>query len=194
MLLGDVVDQLHDEHGLADARAAEQADLAALDVGGDQVDDLDAGLEHLGGAGLLVIGRRVAVDAPFFAGDGLRLVIDRAAEQVEHAAERLRTDGNLDARAGVERLDAAHHAVGRAHGDAAHRVVAELLRDLADELLAAFALDLYGVEQVGQVAVRKPDVQNRADDLHNDAVMLLLHRETPFLRSIRALPRRKRSR
>ena len=28
--LGDVVDELHDEHGLADAGAAEQADLAAL--------------------------------------------------------------------------------------------------------------------------------------------------------------------
>ena len=41
--LGDVVDQLLNEHRLADARAAEQADLAALGVGGEQVDDLDAG-------------------------------------------------------------------------------------------------------------------------------------------------------
>jgi hypothetical protein len=30
MALGDVVDQLLDQHGLADAGAAEQADLAAL--------------------------------------------------------------------------------------------------------------------------------------------------------------------
>ena len=36
-----------DEHGLADAGAAEQADLAALAVRGEQVDDLDAGLEDL---------------------------------------------------------------------------------------------------------------------------------------------------
>ena len=34
MRLGDVVDQLHDDHGLADAGAAEQADLAALGIGG----------------------------------------------------------------------------------------------------------------------------------------------------------------
>jgi hypothetical protein len=47
VLLGDVVDELHDEHGLADAGAAEQADLAAAGVRGEQVDDLDAGLEHL---------------------------------------------------------------------------------------------------------------------------------------------------
>ena len=35
--LGDVVDQLHDQHGLADAGAAEQADLAALGIGREQV-------------------------------------------------------------------------------------------------------------------------------------------------------------
>ena len=35
-------------HGLAHAGAAEEADLAALSqVGLNQVDDLDAGLEHL---------------------------------------------------------------------------------------------------------------------------------------------------
>ena len=40
--LGDVVDQLHDDDGLADAGAAERADLAALEERADQVDDLDA--------------------------------------------------------------------------------------------------------------------------------------------------------
>ena len=38
--LGDVVDQLHDEDSLADAGAAEEADLASLGVGGEQVNDL----------------------------------------------------------------------------------------------------------------------------------------------------------
>ena len=47
VLHGDVVDQLHDDDGLADAGAAEQADLAAAQIGLQQVDDLDAGLEHL---------------------------------------------------------------------------------------------------------------------------------------------------
>ena len=56
MGLGDVVDQLLDEHRLADARAAEQADLAALGVGREQVDDLDAGDEDLGFRRLIDIG------------------------------------------------------------------------------------------------------------------------------------------
>ena len=47
MRLGDVVDELHDQHGLADAGAAEEADLAALGVGREQIDDLDAGDEDL---------------------------------------------------------------------------------------------------------------------------------------------------
>ena len=53
----DPGDHLLDEHGLADARPAEQADLAALDVRREQVDDLDAGLEHLG-LGLELVERR----------------------------------------------------------------------------------------------------------------------------------------
>ena len=58
MRLGDVVDQLHDQHGLADAGAAEQADLAALGVGREQVDDLDAGDENLRFGRLVGIERR----------------------------------------------------------------------------------------------------------------------------------------
>ena len=62
MRLRDVVDELHDEHGLADAGAAEQADLAAAGVRGEQVDDLDAGDEDLRFGRLLGIGRRRLVD------------------------------------------------------------------------------------------------------------------------------------
>src|SRR5207247_108047 len=58
VLLGDVVDQLLDEHRLADAGAAEQARLAALRVRLEQVDDLDARLEHLDLRRLLVERRR----------------------------------------------------------------------------------------------------------------------------------------
>ena len=60
--LGDVVDQLHDQHGLADARAAEQADLAALGVRREQIDDLDAGLENLRFGRLLGVGGRRLVN------------------------------------------------------------------------------------------------------------------------------------
>ena len=52
VLHGDVVDQLLNDDGLADARAAEQADLAAAEVRLQQIDDLDAGLEHFADASI----------------------------------------------------------------------------------------------------------------------------------------------
>src|SRR4029079_18732552 len=83
VLLGEVVDQLLDEHGLADAGAAEQADLAALGVRREQVDDLDAGLEHLGRRGELLDRRSRTVDRParlrvelLGLGDRLRRAVD----------------------------------------------------------------------------------------------------------------------
>ena len=39
--LGNVVDQLHDKYGLADAGTTEETNLASLDIGGQQIDDLD---------------------------------------------------------------------------------------------------------------------------------------------------------
>ena len=58
VLRGDVVDELEHGHGLADAGAAEEADLAALGERADQVDHLDAGLEQLDrGRELVELGR-----------------------------------------------------------------------------------------------------------------------------------------
>ena len=46
--LRDIVDQLHDQHGLANTRTAEEADLTALGVRGEKVDDLNASDQLLG--------------------------------------------------------------------------------------------------------------------------------------------------
>ena len=145
VLLGEVVDELLDEHRLADAGAAEQADLAALGVGREQVDDLDARLEHLGGRGQVLDRRGVAVDRPALLGLDRVAEVDRLAEQVEDAAERLLADGHADRVAGVDDLDAAGEAVGRVHGDRADALVAEVLLHLAHE---------DGVVAVGVLAAR----------------------------------------
>ena len=60
--LGDVVDELLDEDGLANSGTAEESDLSATGVGGKEVDDLDAGLEDLGRGRLVDEGRGVGVD------------------------------------------------------------------------------------------------------------------------------------
>ena len=62
VLCRDVVDELGDDDRLADARPAEDPDLAALRERGDEIDDLDARLEHLGGSRLVVERRGGAMD------------------------------------------------------------------------------------------------------------------------------------
>ena len=171
VLQRDVVNQLHDDDGLADAGAAEQADLAALQVRLEQVDDLDAGLEHLQVGRLLFERRRGAVNRPAL----LRLdrpigKVDRLAEHVQHAAERLGADRHRDRLAEVDRFHAALHAVGRLHRDRAHAVLAEVLLDFGDDVerLAPslrVALDAQRVVDRRQVAGLELDVDDRSDDL-----------------------------
>ncbi len=112
--LGDVVDQLLDDDRLADAGAAEQADLAAAGVRRQQVDDLDAGDR----------GSAISVDWSTYVGAGwwmARLcwvLIGPAsstgcADDVHDAAERLVADGHGDRLARVGDLLAAHQTFGR---------------------------------------------------------------------------------
>ena len=102
--LGDVVDEFLNEHRLPDACAAEQADLAALGVGREEVHDLDAGDENLGFRRLFDIGRRWLMDR------AARLHLDRAgfvdglADHVHDAPERALADRNRDRAARCRRL------------------------------------------------------------------------------------------
>ena len=123
VLHGDVVNQLLDDDRLADAGAAEDADLAALAERGDQVDDLDAGLEHFGRGLLLLEGGGWPVDRIVGVGHDVAGLVDRLAEHVEDPAEGRVTHGHPDRCAGVHRLDAPLQAVRRPHRHAPHPVV-----------------------------------------------------------------------
>ena len=92
MLLGDVADQLLDDDRLADAGAAEDADLAAFAEGRDQVDDLDARFELLGDDCLIDQRWGRPMDRVLLAGLDRALAVDRLAEHVEQPAERRRTN------------------------------------------------------------------------------------------------------
>ena len=65
--LGDVVNQLHDKHSLADSGTAEETNLTSLTVGGEQVDNLDTSDKNL-----LLDGHLVEVGS--LSVDGLALV------------------------------------------------------------------------------------------------------------------------
>ena len=63
-------------------------------------------------------------------------LVDRLADDVHDAAERLGADRNLDLRAGVVDLLTAGQTLGGVHRDGADDVLAEVLGDLEDEAVA----------------------------------------------------------
>ena len=174
VVLGHALDHLLDEDRLSDAGTAEQADLAALDVGGEQVDDLDPRLEHPRLGLELVEGRRLAVDRP-----ALLDLKGSSPSRLRHSPNTLNTwplvtsptGTTMGPRVGDD--GAAHEPVGRLHGDASDDVVSEVLGDLQRHLVGVLALALGGQVDVGRQCVvdlrqgvgRELDVDDGADDL-----------------------------
>ena len=169
VLIGHVADKLHDKHGLADARAAEQADLATLGVGREQVYDLDAGLQYLRGGGDIREGGSLTVNGHILLRVDRPLLVDRLADDVEHTAESGLADGHFNRRARIDGGAAAGHTVGGEQRDAADAVLTYMLHSLHDDL-AVFKLHLYCVIDIRHLAGRKLYVNDRAYDPSDDAV------------------------
>ena len=166
MLLGEIVDELLNQNGLADAGAAEQTRLAATDVGLEQVDGLNAGLEDLGLGGELVEMRCRVMDGIVLIDLGHGLAVDRLAHNIPNAAEGLGADGHLHRCAGVDRDDAALQAVGRRHGDGTNNTAGKLrlnLQDGADVTHRRIGLDRERVVDRGDSAIEL-NVDDGADD------------------------------
>ncbi len=169
-LASDTRDHFLDQNGLADAGATEQADLSTLDVRGEKVDDLDAGLHELGATLELVEGGGITVDAPLLAVPAEAGLVEAVAECVEDVALDDVADRNGDRLAGVTDFLTADEAVGRGHRNGTDHVVAEVLGSLeGDGLGDSFErhIDLQGVVQCRQLAARELHVDDRADDTDN---------------------------
>ena len=167
MGLGDVVDELLNQHRLADARAAEETDLAALGVGRKQVDDLDAGDQNLRFGRLLDVRRGRLMDRAARVHRNGTGFVDGLADDVHDAPERAGADRNRDRSAGVGHFLAAHQTFGDVHRDAAHGVFAKVLGDFENQTRAIVGC-LERVENRRQVAVEF-HVDDGADHLGDAA-------------------------
>ena len=163
MLSGDVANEFLDDDGLADAGAAERANLTATRERCDQVDDLEACLKDLDVRLLLVERRRRPMDRHPRAGNFTEAV-ERLTEDVEEAAQRAFTRRNGDGTTRVYSLGSAPKAISGVHCQAAHPVVAEELLYLCDEF-AACQLNFDRVVQRWQRVRWKLDVHDGADNL-----------------------------
>src|SRR5690606_19334861 len=161
--LGDVVDQLLDENRLAHAGAAEQADLAALGVRSQEVENLDARDENFGFRRLLDIFRCGLVNTAHLRRSDRAGFINRLTNHVDDAAEHFRAHRNADRRSRIPYRLTADQTIGRVHRDAADGVFAQVLCNLKKQT-RALIIRLKRVQDRGQM-VPELDVHHRADNL-----------------------------
>ena len=90
-------------------------------------------------------------------------LVDRLADDVDDAPERLVADRNRNRRAGIGDFLTAHQAFGRIHGDGANGIFAQMLRDFENEAIA-LVRRLEGVQNLRQLPVEL-HVDDGADDL-----------------------------
>ena len=174
MVQGDVVDELHDDDGLADSGAAEEADLAALAVRLEKIDDLDAGFEDFGLGVLIFEARRRPVNGIGLCRlDGAHLV-DWFAQHVDQSPQCLAADRHRNRRPCILHIHPPRETVGRGHRDAADAVFTKMQRDFKGDAdsrraggLILFLSHFEGVVNVRQLSGRKLHVYHRSDDLND---------------------------
>ena len=174
MLGGNILDQLHDDDGLADTGAAKQSDLAALLVRLEQINDLDAGFEHLQFGGLVFQRRGGTMNRVAFLRLDRTFLVDGLTENVQDAAKRARAYRDGDRLAQIFGLHAAHESLGRLHRDRSDAAFAEVLLHFADDVdwignVETLARYTHGIKDFREVPFTELHVDGGAGDFDNFA-------------------------
>ena len=151
MGLGDVVDELLDQHGLADAGTAEQTNLSSTGIGGKQVDDLNASLQDLSSGGLLNEGWRIGVDRAELDALNRTPLVNGLANDIHDTAQSTLSDRNPNGSTSVDDLLSADETLGTVHSNGSDRVLAKMSSDLEDKTTTVEVLDFKGVQDRRQV-------------------------------------------
>ena len=94
MSLGNVVDELHDKHGLSHSGTAEETNLTTFHVRLEQVDNLDTRCKHFLVCGKILKLRCLAVDRISSIHTERFHTVDRLAYDVHHTALDLLSGGH----------------------------------------------------------------------------------------------------
>ncbi len=169
MTLGNVVDKLHDEHGLAYAGTAEETDFTAFAVRLEKVDDLDAGSKNLGAdSKVFEFGSGLVNRAQVFAFE-LGKLVDSLTHNIEQTSFDLVSCGDGDRALEIDNGESAAKAVGAFHGHTAHCVLSDVLFDFENEFGAVFAVYFKRGVNRGQyhIVAIESDIDYRADYLRD---------------------------
>ncbi len=167
-----VVNQLQNDHGLANPRASKEADLSALHVRLDQVDDLDSSFKHFQRGGLIFERRGWAMNRVLRVANDRAKLIDGLPKNIHHAAQRCPTHRNFNPFSEVVGLHASYHPLDGLHGDGANAAFAQVLLDFRRHVQrfryrVAFARNVNRVINRRKVPRLELNVHDRPDDLHD---------------------------
>ena len=163
-----------DEHGLSNTGTTEETNLSTLHIRSEQVNDLDARLEH-GGAWLELVevwSRTVNVPTLFNALNNRH--VEWLAEHVEHVTKHCVADRHRDATTGVANGSSAEESIGWLHADATNASLANLLGDFCgDGYLLAIKLDVHLNRAIDfwQCVWWKLGVNHRSGDCDDSALL-----------------------
>ena len=104
MGLGDVVDEFLDQHSLSNTSTTEETNLSTTGIGGEQVDDLDTGLQDFGGCRLLNEGRRVGMNRTKLDALDRAPLVDRLANDIHDTTQSTLPNRDPDGSTGVYNL------------------------------------------------------------------------------------------
>jgi hypothetical protein len=164
--LGDVVNQLLNEHGLTDTGTTEETNLTTTSVGGKKVNNLDTSDENLSSGGLLSELGSLSVDGGILGGlDGATLV-NGVTSDVNDTTKGARADRDGDGSASVTGGSTTSETLGTIHSNGTDDILTQVLSNLENELLAV-VLGLNGVENGGKLLTLELHVDDGTDDLVN---------------------------
>jgi hypothetical protein len=110
--LGDVVDQLLNEDGLADTGTTEETNLSTTSVGSEQIDDLDTSDQNLGRGGLISERRGVGVNGQELVGLDRSSLVNGVTSDVQDTTKSGRADGDGNGSTSVRGLGATDETLG----------------------------------------------------------------------------------
>ena len=178
MILSDVVDELHDDHGLAHTSTTESANLTTLGERADEVDDLNASLKNRSGSVLIDQSRSGTVNWIVFVGFDVTSQVHSVTSDIEDTTEDAFTHRDRNWIARIGDLHVTTKTFRGGHGHRSHPAVTEVLLHFEHELhvfINHFVSDFESVVDCGQfVRAGEIGVDHWSDNL-NDSSFVVSH-------------------
>jgi hypothetical protein len=158
MGLGNVVNQLLDENGLTDTGTTEETNLTTSGVRGEEVDDLNTGLENLSSGRLLSEGRGVSVDGKVLGSLDRSSLVNGLTTDVDDSTKGTSANGDSDGSTSVSDRGASDKTLSTVHGNGSDGVLTEMLGNLEDELVTLTTVNGQSVKNSGEVILLELDI------------------------------------